>query len=135
MLGLNGPRDHEPEVPLAKLEALAAKSSEDDLLSFVKEETGRSSVSPVKKLLSSQPDDITLSRFRTACQGDEKLWQRVKPFAGLVRLDTFNYPVVVLPGSIYVTAGTDRRSSGTHYTPESLTEPIVRYTLEPLGSV
>ena len=35
-------------------------------------------------------------------------------------------------GSVYVTAGTDRRSSGTHYTPESLTEPIVQYTLEPL---
>src|SRR5439155_13436725 len=27
---------------------------------------------------------------------------------------------------------TDRRSSGTHYTPKSLTEPIVQYTLEPL---
>jgi hypothetical protein len=131
VLGLNGPRDHEPEVPLSKLEALAAKG-EDDLLAFVKEETGRSSVSPVKKLLSSQPDDLTLSRFRTVCHGDEKLWQRIKPFAGLVRLDTFDYPVVVLPGSVFVTAGTDRRSSGTHYTPESLTEPIVRYTLEPL---
>ncbi len=56
----------------------------------------------------------------------------MKPFAGLVRLDTFGYPVVILPGSVFVTAGTDRRSSGTHYTPESLTEPIVQYTLEPL---
>jgi hypothetical protein len=131
MLGLSGSRDREPEVPLPKLEALVAKG-EDELLSFVKEETGRSSVSPVKKLLSSQPDDLTLSRFRTVCHGDEKLWQRIKPFAGLVRLETFDYPVVILPGSVYVTAGTDRRSSGTHYTPESLTEPIVRYTLEPL---
>jgi hypothetical protein len=131
VLGLNGPRDHEPEVPLAKLEALAAKG-EDELLSFVKEETGRSSVATVKRLLATALDDLTLSRFRTACQGDEKLWERIKPFAGLVRLDTFDYPVVILPGSVYVTAGTDRRSSGTHYTPESLTEPIVRYTLEPL---
>src|SRR5947209_14636340 len=31
-----------------------------------------------------------------------------------------------------MTEGTDRRSSGTHYTPRSLTEPIVQYTLEPL---
>src|SRR5207244_12411681 len=30
------------------------------------------------------------------------------------------------------TEGTGRRSSGTHYTPKSLTEPIVQYTLEPL---
>ena len=131
VLGLSGPRDHEPEVPLPKLEALAAKG-EDELLAFVKEETGRSSVAPVKRLLATAPDDLTLSRFRTACQGDEKLWERIKPFAGLVRLDTFDYPVVILPRSVYVTAGTDRRSSGTHYTPESLTEPIVRYTLEPL---
>ena len=32
----------------------------------------------------------------------------------------------------YVTAGTDRRSTGTHYTPPSLTEPIVEHTLAPL---
>ena len=131
VLGLSGPRDHEPEVPLPKLEALAAKG-EDELLAFVKDETGRLSVATVKRLLASVPDDLTLSRFRTACQGDEKLWERIKPFAGLVRLDTFDYPVVILPRSVYVTAGTDRRSSGTHYTPESLTEPIVQYTLEPL---
>ncbi len=102
------------------------------MLAFVKEETERSSVAPVKRLLATAPDDLTLSRFRTACQRDEKLWERIKPFAGLVRLDTFDYPVVILPRSVYVTAGTDRRSSGTHYTPESLTDPIVRYTLEPL---
>ena len=56
----------------------------------------------------------------------------MKPFAGLVRHDTFGYPVVIRKGSVFVTAGTDRRSSGTHYTPRSLTEPIVQYTLEPL---
>ena len=49
-----------------------------------------------------------------------------------MRLDTIGYPVVITTGSVFVTAGTDRRSSGTHYTPKSLTEPIVQYTLEPL---
>jgi hypothetical protein len=49
-----------------------------------------------------------------------------------VRFDTVDYPVVITRGSVFVTAGTDRRSSGTHYTPKSLTEPIVQYTLEPL---
>ena len=56
----------------------------------------------------------------------------MKPLAGLVRQDNFGYPVVIPKGSVFVTAGTDRRSSGTHYTPRSLTEPIVQYTLEPL---
>src|SRR5690606_6489346 len=32
----------------------------------------------------------------------------------------------------YVTAGSDRGTTGAHYTPRSLTEPIVQYTLEPL---
>lgn len=41
-------------------------------------------------------------------------------------------PVVILPGSVFVTEGKDRRSTGTHYTPTSLTEPIVQYTLEPV---
>ena len=131
ILGLSGSRDNEPEVPLSKLEGLTVKG-EDALLEFVKDETGRSSVATVKRLLAAEVDDLTLSRFRTGCQGDERLWERIKPFAGLVRFDTFDYPVVILPRSVYVTAGTTRRSSGTHYTPESLTEPIVRYTLEPL---
>jgi hypothetical protein len=40
--------------------------------------------------------------------------------------------VVILPGSVYVTAGSARRSTGTHYTPPSLTQPIVQHALEPL---
>src|SRR6185295_17781291 len=93
-------------------------------------ETGRSE-SALKKGLNAEIDAQLESRFRTTCQ-DGLVWKRVKPFAGLVRLDTVGYPIVVTPGSIFVTAGTDRRSSGTHYTPKSLTEPIVQYTLEPL---
>src|SRR5439155_23008303 len=84
-----------------------------------------------KKGSNAGLEDQLASRFRTACQ-DSDLWKRVKKFAGLVRLDTVSYPVVITTGSVFVTAGTDRRSSGTHYTPKSLTEPIVQYTLEPL---
>jgi hypothetical protein len=56
----------------------------------------------------------------------------VLPFANLIRAVSFGKPGVIRKGSVYVTEGTDRRSSGTHYTPKSLTEPIVQYTLEPL---
>ena len=130
ILGLQGTRDKEPEIPLAELEKNAAKG-EKDLLAFLKDETGRSTTNPIKKALNAEIDNQLASRFRTACQ-DSQLWDRVKPFAGLVRLDTTDYPVVITPGSVYVTEGTDRRSSGTHYTPKCLTEPIVQYTLEPL---
>ena len=129
VLGLQGTRAKEPEISLAEMEKIAAKG-EKELLKFLKEATGRSE-SAIKKGISAEIDDQLASRFRTACQ-DSQLWKKVKPFAGLVRLDTTGYPVVINPGSIFVTAGTDRRSSGTHYTPKSLTEPIVQYTLEPL---
>lgn len=129
-LGLAGTRDKEPEIPLAEQEKRWAKG-EADLVTFLKEETGRSE-SALKKSLKVELDAQDAARFRTACQGDEALWQRVEPLAGLVRPDSFGYPVVIPKGSVFVTAGTDRRSSGTHYTPRSLTEPIVQYTLEPL---
>lgn len=129
VLGLAGTRDKEPEIALAELEKIAAKG-EKELLKFLKDESGRSE-SAIKKGLNAELDDQLASRFRTACQ-DSDLWKRVKPFAGLVRLDDVDYPVVITTGSVFVTGGTDRRSSGTHYTPKSLTEPIVQYTLEPL---
>ncbi len=129
-LGLVGKRNQEPEIPLAELEKLHAKG-EDDLFKFLKKETGKT-VKALQKLLNVELDAQEASRFRTACQGDEALWHRIEPFAGMIRLDNFGYPVVITKGSIFVTAGTDRRSSGTHYTPRSLTEPIVQYTMEPL---
>ncbi|MCT7956101.1 BREX-1 system adenine-specific DNA-methyltransferase PglX [Laspinema sp. D3] len=73
-----------------------------------------------------------LGKFLVACNNDRQLWERVKPFAELIRWDTFEYPVIFPSGSVYVTQGSDRRETGTHYTPKSLTEEIVRYTLEPL---
>jgi len=129
VLGLAGTRDKEPEIALAQLEKLASKG-EKELLKLLKEETGRSE-SALKKGLDAKLDDQIAARLRTACR-DPELWNRVKPFAGLVRNDSVDYPVVINNGSVFVTSGTDRRSSGTHYTPKSLTEPIVQYTLEPL---
>ena len=129
MLGLAGTRDQEPEIALAELEKIAAKG-EKELRKFLKDATGRSD-SALKKALAPELDDQLATKFRTACQ-DSALWERVKPYAGLVRVDTVGYPVVITPGSVFVTAGSDRRSTGTHYTPKTLTEPIVRYTLEPM---
>lgn len=129
-LGLAGSKDKEPEITLSELEKQAAKGG-PELLKFLKEETGKSEAA-IKKLLDGETDSQEAARLRSACQNDDKLVDRVKAFAGLVRDDTFGYPVVLPKGCVFVTAGTDRRSSGTHYTPRSLTEPIVQYTLEPL---
>ncbi len=67
-----------------------------------------------------------------ACDNSPALFERVLPFAGLLRTDTFDKPVVITADSVYVTQGSDRRTTGTHYTPRSLTEPIVQHTLDPL---
>ncbi len=128
-LSLTAAKGDEPEVTLPELERLQAKE-EADLLRFLKEQTGRSE-SALKKALDKPLESDATQKLRTVC-GDEALFSRVRPFSGLVRNDTFDWPVVICKGSVFVTAGTDRRSSGTHYTPRSLTEPIVQYTLDPL---
>jgi len=128
-LGLIGTRDKEPEIPLAELERLR-QTGQAELLKFLKEETGRSE-SALKKAIES-PDLTRAGALLQACGNDEALRDRVLPFATLVRDDTMGAPVVITAGSVYVTQSGDRRSTGTHYTPPSLTEPIVRYALEPI---
>lgn len=130
ILGLKGSKDKEPEISLETLETLFAKG-ESELVKFLKAETGRSE-SALRKDLAVELSPQLEQRLRVACNNDAALYARVLPFVGLVRLDTLDYPAVIPTGSVYVTQGSDRRSTGTHYTPRSLTEPIVQYTLEPL---
>src|SRR5271165_5514179 len=130
VLSLTAAKGDEPEVALSELERLQAQR-EAELLKFLKEQTGRSE-NALTKALATPKEGVEAKKLRAACGNDDALLKRVRPFSGLVRNDTFDRPVVIRKGSVYVTAGTDRRSSGTHYTPRSLTEPIVQYTLEPL---
>ena len=132
ILGLAGAKDREPEVPLSNLEELAKKGT-DALVEFLAEETGRSEKALRKALdQAATGSDLHPSSFILHALNDPLLAQRVRPFAALLRADDFGQLVVIPAGSVYVTAGSDRRSSGTHYTPRSLTEPIVQHTLEPL---
>jgi hypothetical protein len=129
VLGIKGTRSKEAEIPLATLESLLVQG-QDKLIEFLKEETGRS-VSALRRTLE-EGSLIDEHKLLIACGQDETLLDRLRTFVGLVREDSFERPLVVLPGSVYVTVGTTRRSTGTHYTPPSMTEPIVQYTLEPL---
>ena len=129
VLGIKGTTKKQQEVSLAILESILAQS-QDKLIDFLKDETGRS-VSALRKALD-QGTLLDEHKLLIACAQNEALLGRLRPFASLIREDSFERPLVVLTGSVYVTAGTTRRSTGTHYTPPSLTEPIVQYTLEPL---
>ncbi|AGW92093.1 hypothetical protein N234_18830 [Ralstonia pickettii DTP0602] len=129
VLGIRGTLKQEPEIALSKLEALLAQG-EDKLLDHLREETGRSL--PALRKEFNTAGILDEHKLLLACNHDAALLARLRPFAGLIREDSFARPWVVLPGSTFVTEGTTRRSTGTHYTPPSLTEPIVQHTLEPL---
>jgi hypothetical protein len=141
VLGLTGTKNLEPEIPLSELEKYLTRSRErakaqslyenDALLDFLVEQTGRSR-SALKNNLRLDSEKTDTNKLRIACQNDSALYQRVLPFAEVVRDDDFGTPVVIPANSVYVTKGTTRRATGTHYTPRSLTEPIVLHTLEPL---
>lgn len=130
VLGLSGTREKEPEIGLSTLKREHQKGT-DALVKYLQEQTGRSA-SVLKKGLEATPDAFTASRLKIACNNDEGVYQSILPYAGLIRADDFGYPTVFVAGSMYITAGATRRATGTHYTPRSLTEPIVQHTLEPL---
>lgn len=143
-----------PLIPLATLEALAAKGN-DALLDELEELTGRSRTALEKalglraatgrgkkkaaaeteaspSLIPAPSSLIDEHQLAVACGHDPRLVARVLPFAGLMRRDSFDQLVLVQEDSLHVAPGSERRSTGTHYTPRTLTEPIVLHTLEPL---
>lgn len=130
VLGLSGTKDKEPEIELEHLEQLSQRGH-TEIVTFLKKETGRSP-SALKNALKIELDHDRLQKLRVVCRNDEDLLQRVLPYAGLLRDDTFGRPTMIPGGSVYVTQGAERRATGTHYTPRSLTEEIVQHTLDPL---
>ncbi len=119
-----------PWVTLDELETAAAVG-ESAVQALLKDRTG-SSASRVKNDLAKQVDDAAADRLLTACHGDQSLRDRIRPYLHFLRVDRWGYPLVYPQGTLMVTVGADRRETGTHYTPKSLTEAIVKETLEPL---
>jgi hypothetical protein len=117
-------------IALAELEKLR-RDDKEKLIEVLEEETGRSARALENALKNgAEPQDF--HKLLIACGQDKELADRIIPFRGLLRQDSFERLVVVLPGGVYVGQSSARRSTGTHYTPRSLTEPIVQHTLEPL---
>jgi hypothetical protein len=122
-----------PWIKLAELDSVRLDGVER-LADLLQERSG-SSVNRVRNDLDKPVDDTLADRLLTACQGDTKLRNRVKPYAHLLRTDPWGYPLVYPAGAFIVTTGSDRRETGTHYTPKSLTEAIVAETLTPVAYV
>ncbi len=122
-----------PWVTLVELES-ARLDGTDQLAELLQQRSG-SSASRVRNDLNRPVDDALADRVLTACHGDTALRDRIKPFGHLVRTDPWGYPLIYPAGAFIVTTGSDRRETGTHYTPKSLTEAIVAETLTPIAYV
>lgn len=122
-----------PWVTLVELESARLDGAER-LAELLQQRSG-SSASRVRNDLARPVDDALADRVLTACHGDTALRDRIKPFANLVRTDPWGYPLVYPAGAFVVTTGSDRRETGAHYTPKSLTEAIVAETLASIAYV
>jgi hypothetical protein len=119
-----------PNIPLSELEEAKA-NGDAKLLAYLLEKTGRSE-SGLKSALAKQVDEPLYHRVLLACGSDIPLADRIKPWSLLLRTDSWGDPLAYRENSFIVTLGAGRRETGTHYTPKTLTEPIVQHTLEPL---
>ena len=130
LLGLIGSKDI--PIPFATLSDLESwRSQGDEVLIEKLSEITKRTPATLKRAIA-QPATINGPKLLIACHQDVTVFERAVRFASLIRNDSFEQPVVILPQGIHIAKGTDRRSTGTHYTPRSLTEPIVQHTLEPL---
>jgi hypothetical protein len=119
-----------PRVALGELES-ATLDGRERVAELLTERSQRSA-SAIRNALDRAPDERLNARLLTVCRGDVGLRDRILPYVHLLRTDPWDYPLVHHKGAFVVVLGADRRETGTHYTPKSLTEKIVEETLTPL---
>ena len=139
-LGLLGKEGEEPEVPLSVVNELAERHTEDAdlagaIIAWLKEDQPGAKPPSLKALAKALVSGDTLpdaDRTLLAVTRDEALRADLRPWIGVIRRDLRGRPVVIQQGGLVVTETPSRRNAGAHYTPRSLAEEVVKYTLEPL---
>jgi hypothetical protein len=130
-LELSGSKNcKKPWVCLGEL-ASASLDGEEALKKLLKERTA-SSPSRITNDLAKEVTDGDMDKLMVACHNDAELCQRIKPYYHFLRTDAWNNPLVYPKDAYMLSTGSDRRETGSHYTPKSLTESIVTETLEPV---
>ena len=127
----SGAKAKSPRVTLGEMES-ARLDGPVKVAELLKERSERSE-SAIRNALERSADDRLAAPLLTVCRGDVGLRNRILPYAPLLRTDPWGYPLVHHKGAFVVVLGADRRESGTHYTPKSLTEKIVAETLTPVA--
>ncbi len=120
----------DPRVTLGELESARIKGK-DYVRNLLVERSKRSEPTITRELAAGIESEHS-ARLLSACRGDGRLRDRVEPYALLLRADPWGYPLVQPKGAFVVVLGADRRETGTHYTPKSLTEVIVEEALTPI---
>jgi len=139
-IGLKGTLGEEPEIPLTKLEELAAANSDQRKLAgaireFVKADQPSakpSTEAAIAKAIGADVEPSIVSALTQSVGDDLALRDRVKPWLGLIRVDLRQRPFVVLDGGLIVKETPSRKNAGAHYTPKSLAEDVVLHALQPL---
>ncbi|GAA0843151.1 Eco57I restriction-modification methylase domain-containing protein [Streptosporangium amethystogenes subsp. fukuiense] len=141
VVGLIGKAGKEAEVELTDLENLAAGFGGTTGEGFAAKlaelyrDSGFGTAGAVARKLTPLDAAGELEATRkllAATGGDAELARRLLPFAGIIRDDLRGLPLVILPGTLYVTESALRKNTGTHYTPRKLAEEVVEGALEPL---
>lgn len=140
ILGIIGTTGEEPEIPLSKLEELAAADNDPKKLAAairswvadVQPSAKPSTVAAIAKAIQTEPDPSAISALTQAVGDDDELRDRITPWLGLVRRDLRKHPFVVLEGGLLVKETPSRKNAGAHYTPKSLAEEVVLHALQPL---
>jgi hypothetical protein len=130
-LGLMGSKNMaRPTITLQQLNEWSAEGANKAGTNLAKL-TGRSK-SAMIRALNQDPVNDSLPHLVAACGGNEDLAKAILPYSALLQVDSWGTPLVYQAGSFAITLGAGRRESGSHYTPRSLTEPIVETTLRPI---
>jgi hypothetical protein len=116
---------HLGELASAELDGASAVNK------LLKERTG-SSASRITNDLAKEVAEADSEKLLLACQNDAELRDRIKPYYHFLRGDSWGDPLLYPQNAFMIASGADRRETGTHYTPKSLTEAIVLETLEPI---
>jgi len=133
-LGLIGSQKaRNPYLSLSELETTRGRGHEP--LQRLLADTTQRSESAIRTALARPLEDEAFGRLLAVCGGDTALAEHIRPLANLLRTDAWGDPIVYRANAFMVTLGADRRETGTHYTPKSLTETIVATTLEPVAYV
>ncbi|HOD41453.1 MAG TPA: hypothetical protein PKL57_12910, partial [Candidatus Wallbacteria bacterium] len=113
------PKSNETVVNLDKLINL----TDDALIEFIVETSAKKiTAARAKKLLDEYSNYAETLKQRHDIPDDIK--EIIYKYAPVIQLDK-----IILPNSLYLTVSDKRRATGAHYTPQALTEKIVRRSI------